>query len=73
MGAALAEICLLGKKISLITPKGDTLESDVAVYFDSKLRKLQSISLAKVRVKPPKPAMGTGGWAASPEAKEPGK
>ena len=41
MGAALAEICLLGKKNSIITPRGDTLESGVAVYFDSKLRKLK--------------------------------
>jgi len=40
------------------TPKWDKLATDVAVYFDSKLRMLklqtyQSISPAKVREKPP--------------------
>ena len=43
---------------TLDTPKWDILATDVAVYFDSKLRKLklqtyQSISPAKVREKPP--------------------
>jgi len=60
MGAALAELCLLGNK---------TQHSHVGYIghgcgrlFESKLRKLklqtyQSISPAKVRGKPPKPAM----------------
>ena len=46
---------------TLDTPKWDILATDVAVYFDSKLRKLklqtyQSISPAKVREKPPENA-----------------
>ena len=60
MGVTLAELCLLGRNTN--TPKWDILATDVAVYFDSNLRKLklqtyQSISPAKVREKPPKPAM----------------
>ena len=57
MDAALAAFCLLGNK---------TQHSQVfvAVYFDSKL-KLQSISPAKVREKPPDHVenriMGCGG------------
>ena len=59
MGVTLHELCLLGKKLN--TPKWDKLATDVAVYFDSKLRKLklqtyQSISPAKVREKPPENA-----------------
>ena len=51
------------------------MDIGVAVYFDNKLRKLklqtyQSIRPAKVRVKPPKPAMKNE-WngAAPPKAK----
>ena len=55
----LSSVCWVRK---LDTLKWDILATDVAVYFDSKLRKLklqtyQSISPAKVRVKPPNPAM----------------
>ena len=57
MGAALAELCLLGNK-TLNTPKWDILATGVAIYLESKLRKLklqtyQSFSLAQVREKPP--------------------
>ena len=46
---------------TLETPKWDILATDVAVYFNIKLRKLklqtyQSISLSKVREKPPENA-----------------
>ena len=59
MGVTLAELCLLGKNTQ--HSKWDILATDVAVYFDSKLRKLklqtyQSISPAKVREKPPENA-----------------
>ena len=54
---------------TLDTPKWDILATDVAVYFDSKLRKLklqtyQSISPAKVREKPPDTAQNreNGVW-----------
>ena len=61
MGVTLAELRLLGIR-TLDTPKWDILATDVAVYFESKLRKLklqtyQSISPANVREKQPKPAM----------------
>lgn len=54
MGVTLAELSLLGKN----TPKWDILASDMAAYFDSKLRKVklqtyQSIRAAKVRERPP--------------------
>ena len=47
--------------IKLDIPKWDILATDVVVYLDIKLRKLklqtyQSISPAKMREKPPKPA-----------------
>ena len=50
---------------TLDTPKWDILATDVAVYFDSKLRKLklqtyQSISPAKMREKPPENAKKEG-------------
>ena len=50
---------------TLDTPKWDILATDVAVYFDSKLRTLklqtyQSISPAMVREKPPKNAKKEG-------------
>ena len=50
---------------TLDTPKWDILATDVAVYFDSRLRKLklqtyQSISPAKVREKPPENAKKEG-------------
>ena len=55
---------------TLDTPKWDVLATDVAVYFDSKLRKLklqtyQSICPAKVREKPSKPATRNE-WEGSP-------
>ena len=51
----LSSVCWV---IKLNTPKWDILATGVAVYFESKLRKLklqtyQSISPAKVREKPP--------------------
>ena len=57
MCTALAELCLLGNKTHH-SQVGDVLTTDVAVWFDSKLRKLklqtyQCISPAKVREKPP--------------------
>ena len=59
---------------TLDTPKWDILAIDVAVYCDSKLRKLtlqtyQNISPAKLREKPPKPATRNEWKGTPPEAK----